>query len=111
MTRRPPRSTLFPYTTLFRSVQRVVGMDAVDAFAADERAEQHQPPHAPSITLVLHRRADGLQLRRRHQAQHGLIWIFAALAEPIDADAQVVRAIRRTQRFSIRDFVGRDEVE
>src|SRR3712207_6877398 len=27
MIRRPPRSTLFPYTTLFRS-QRVVGLDA-----------------------------------------------------------------------------------
>src|SRR2546430_10622168 len=29
MIRRPPRSTLFPYTTLFRSLQRVVG-DARD---------------------------------------------------------------------------------
>src|SRR3712207_6956525 len=26
MIRRPPRSTLFPYTTLFRSEQRVVGV-------------------------------------------------------------------------------------
>src|SRR3712207_7900625 len=26
MIRRPPRSTLFPYTTLFRSVRRAVGM-------------------------------------------------------------------------------------
>src|SRR5436190_22647692 len=28
MIRRPPRSTLFPYTTLFRSVQRVLGVCA-----------------------------------------------------------------------------------
>src|SRR3989441_10790270 len=28
MIRRPPRSTLFPYTTLFRSVERRVGRDA-----------------------------------------------------------------------------------
>src|SRR2546425_10976721 len=28
MIRRPPRSTLFPYTTLFRSVLDVVGLDA-----------------------------------------------------------------------------------
>src|SRR5438477_2819985 len=27
MIRRPPRSTLFPYTTLFRSVQHVVGLE------------------------------------------------------------------------------------
>src|SRR2546426_5071699 len=26
MIRRPPRSTLFPYTTLFRSLERVLGM-------------------------------------------------------------------------------------
>src|SRR5256885_15623062 len=37
MIRRPPRSTLFPYTTLFRSLQRApfaVGGDAVQAGAA-----------------------------------------------------------------------------
>src|SRR5256885_10179964 len=28
MIRRPPRSTLFPYTTLFRSLQRVAGNQA-----------------------------------------------------------------------------------
>src|SRR2546427_10914761 len=45
MIRRPPRSTLFPYTTLFRSViayrDRVRGslLDAVDAVAA--RAPTH----------------------------------------------------------------------
>src|SRR5256885_3041253 len=34
MIRRPPRSTLFPYTTLFRSASRV------DAYAGDADAEQ-----------------------------------------------------------------------
>src|SRR2546422_3293363 len=28
MIRRPPRSTLFPYTTLFRSLDRLTGVDA-----------------------------------------------------------------------------------
>src|SRR5690242_20837264 len=32
MLRRPPRSTLFPYTTLFRSM----GRDAADAFPPDD---------------------------------------------------------------------------
>src|SRR5438034_7307141 len=32
MIRRPPRSTLFPYTTLFRSIHHVVHDDAVAAF-------------------------------------------------------------------------------
>src|SRR3712207_7366394 len=31
MIRRPPRSTLFPYTTLFRSLYRVTGAARVDA--------------------------------------------------------------------------------
>src|SRR5256885_8237913 len=31
MIRRPPRSTLFPYTTLFRSVEMVEGVEAVEA--------------------------------------------------------------------------------
>src|SRR3989449_6217293 len=33
MIRRPPRSTLFPYTTLFRSVQFKLGMSVPVAFA------------------------------------------------------------------------------
>src|SRR3712207_8901222 len=35
MIRRPPRSTLFPYTTLFRSLELVHGRD--DAFGGGER--------------------------------------------------------------------------
>src|SRR3989442_9964967 len=35
MIRRPPRSTLFPYTTLFRSIQRIgFGRDQIHARAA-----------------------------------------------------------------------------
>src|SRR5256884_2440949 len=44
MIRRPPRSTLFPYTTLFRSQRQIgVGWAALrDGFA---------PAHAPTLTL------------------------------------------------------------
>src|SRR5258708_32093396 len=43
MIRRPPRSTLFPYTTLFRSVEAEVGL-AVDADAGqgDRAAGERQ---------------------------------------------------------------------
>src|SRR5688572_32228986 len=34
MIRRPPRSTLFPYTTLFRSVARLVGGDGAQVEVA-----------------------------------------------------------------------------
>src|SRR3712207_7914320 len=33
MIRRPPRSTLFPYTTLFRSVDVAIGAAGIDAIA------------------------------------------------------------------------------
>src|SRR5215510_15938422 len=51
MIRRPPRSTLFPYTTLFRSLGSRRGMDQLDrivgltadltALDAGERSEEH----------------------------------------------------------------------
>src|SRR2546425_1957487 len=55
MIRRPPRSTLFPYTTLFRSVEDLLTLDpqpgetAVrtalreirEAYAAEDRSEEH----------------------------------------------------------------------
>src|SRR5215204_6959559 len=44
MIRRPPRSTLFPYTTLFRSVLRhhaVEGLDVLQGPAHQHRSEEH----------------------------------------------------------------------
>src|SRR5256885_12853087 len=61
MIRRPPRSTLFPYTTLFRShavAAEVLtegadgGGDAVDAWKVDVRDEQHA--HALGAAVAHH---------------------------------------------------------
>src|SRR3712207_8052258 len=53
MIRRPPRSTLFPYTTLFRSQRPADVAGARHRAAVDDRQLEHRPlPH-----LVL-RRAD-----------------------------------------------------
>src|SRR2546426_6936645 len=41
MIRRPPRSTLFPYTTLFRSVGRVGRGDQLPVLRADLAAAAH----------------------------------------------------------------------
>src|SRR5258706_10935697 len=47
MIRRPPRSTLFPYTTLFRSriagLRHVAGMSPRKAFGKLEAAQAHVP--------------------------------------------------------------------
>src|SRR5690242_20763638 len=57
--RRPPRSTLFPYTTLFRSV----------ADAAEGRKAFVRPPRQPHPEHV-HRRAEILHLKPGALAHH-----------------------------------------
>src|SRR5256885_3037713 len=61
MIRRPPRSTLFPYTTLFRSIQAVYGAAAdqadnsaaVEAMRADyDRSEEHTSELQSPCNLV-----------------------------------------------------------
>src|SRR3712207_7975254 len=64
MIRRPPRSTLFPYTTLFRSALRGRGVGLVGAGADDGRALRHRRPDLAEPALRhrgLHQ--DGVDLR------------------------------------------------
>src|SRR3712207_8785547 len=42
MIRQPPRSTLFPYTTRFRSEAEVLGLDAMQAADEQPRADEQQ---------------------------------------------------------------------
>src|SRR5256885_12634935 len=44
MIRRPPRSTLFPYTTLFRSVEAFEALGDVAVIAADHEAQAGDEP-------------------------------------------------------------------
>src|SRR3712207_8444155 len=46
MIRRPPRSTLFPYTTLFRSPSRAIGA-AAEALSPRVRAHRVDPDDGP----------------------------------------------------------------
>src|SRR5260221_7059260 len=59
MIRRPPRSTLFPYTTLFRSrAAQANGRDRDDACALSWRVARPQRPHPrPRGLLFRQRRA------------------------------------------------------
>src|SRR5260370_15457764 len=52
MIRRPPRSTLFPYTTLFRSLQRSV-RDLLVGAALDESLQQAPDLQAGIFKLLL----------------------------------------------------------
>src|SRR3712207_7132038 len=80
MIRRPPRSTLFPYTTLFRSVlvQRMIEVVLGDATAAFE-------PMTP-VTFSL----DRLETNPR----------FAAIARPANAAILVKLRIDRSEEHT-----------
>src|SRR3712207_6947518 len=76
MIRRPPRSTLFPYTTLFRSepprdpatAPSAVGRSPVGGDPG-HGAERNHPPHRPDPTRGLDRSRDtgGRTLRRSEE--------------------------------------------
>src|SRR5438477_9040149 len=56
MIRRPPRSTLFPYTTLFRSLhlhlQGPIAVHEVGAHVREERSEEHTSELQSHVNLV-----------------------------------------------------------
>src|SRR3712207_8117140 len=63
MIRRPPRSTLFPYTTLFRSVVGLELVEQADAAALLREVEQH------AAALALDHRQRALELLAAVAAQ------------------------------------------
>src|SRR5438093_8257364 len=100
MIRRPPRSTLFPYTTLFRSViafagildhhiARVVHMENVVASATDQgvsRSEEHTS-ELQSLTnlvcrLLLEKKNIDTIRRRRREEQSPIVHKPLSPAEP-----------------------------
>src|SRR2546425_12009284 len=73
MIRRPPRSTLFPYTTLFRSRRARQNDDA--GAPGQGRA---QPPHVPA-----HQRRAGPVPAERHDRHHSRRGSSAARRQPV----------------------------
>src|SRR5258708_14922446 len=86
MIRRPPRSTLFPYTTLFRSclIEHGVGQHSLhvvpgfvewDRFGVD-RSEEHtselqSPDHLVCRLLLEKKNERGLRQERRNASKYG----------------------------------------
>src|SRR3712207_8023113 len=79
MIRRPPISTLFPYTTLFRSDRRKRGRRAV-------RADDPRPQGRPALPTA---HDDALALRQ-------------SAVEPVRDDRELGRALGRRDRKSTR---------
>src|SRR2546429_9564735 len=79
MIRRPPRSTLFPYTTLFRSVLGADGEDVdrlgravaqVHAGRIREAREREAAAHVDEVVDDERHVAEGAHLRRRRIEHH-----------------------------------------
>src|SRR5690349_22382296 len=99
MIRRPPRSTLFPYTTLFRSKQR----DGDEEFFLHEKIRRNAancdvfparlPDEPASMRVPLAR-------RRALQAGNGKGWLtFASLGIVPDSARRLAARNRRVLRF------------
>src|SRR5258708_25201088 len=99
MIRRPPRSTLFPYTTLFRSVELVVGRVAEDddpalfdqRHAAVEVEEVAQPHHLKEQRVQEDRKST--RLNSSHQI---ISYAVFCLKKKKNKDAQAERAAALT---------------
>src|SRR2546425_3814006 len=73
MIRRPPRSTLFPYTTLFRShhadTERYEDREHADAHR-DARAVHQARPHVPAEPVRADRMEDAVRVAGQRSEEH-----------------------------------------
>src|SRR3712207_7657041 len=92
MIRRPPRSTLFPYTTLFRSERAAI---STAPSTLHLRVEVHDAEDLPALVAVAGQRAVAVDAALR---------VRAAVDELADvaAAAAVPRAVDRRDRKSTR---------
>src|SRR5256885_5096201 len=65
MIRRPPRSTLFPYTTLFRSALGVLA-----TLALSDPCDQKRALHPPKLARALHFPASGDNVSLERSEEH-----------------------------------------
>src|SRR3712207_9403928 len=96
MIRRPPRSTLFPYTTLFRSCNRPYSGTAV----IDDFGEQH----LATGDLIVYTSADSVLQIAAHVDEvppAELYAICAAAREIMSGEHAVGRVIARPDRKSV----------
>src|SRR2546425_7847673 len=97
MIRRPPRSTLFPYTTLFRSVlihvdERRPSPDVADRIGRGDRSEEHTSELQSLAYLVCR-----LLLEKKKNDR-----LFRLAADPVRGDDRRQRAVDRVIRSARR---------
>src|SRR3712207_9276585 len=89
MIRRPPRSTLFPYTTLFRSLQKVARLELCKiAVLYDPLGDQPLDGRA---------RTEPDQAREREKADDRQPGVEQILGQPLDPGAKALEPCRRSE--------------
>src|SRR3712207_7452260 len=92
MIRRPPRSTLFPYTTLFRSSRVILCADAFHAMRADRPYRRGRPARAV---------VDELKACRGKQFEPAVVDAFV----DVIADARKTRSEEHTFELQSRQYL------
>src|SRR5256885_13533800 len=105
MIRRPPRSTLFPYTTLFRS-PRLVLRRVVDRVLADELRVARAVLLVDAHHALGHRQAEPRRLAVLELDEHA---DFQLLADAADAGAVVIVAALQDHFLGDRHAAGAEE--
>src|SRR5947208_7704991 len=84
MTRRPPRSTLFPYTTLFRS------HGSIDIVVTDVGTE-HNGPHRRALATQIFQRLEGIRAGHFDVHEHNIRPSALGLGDQILRDRKSTR--------------------
>src|SRR2546430_5302793 len=92
MIRRPPRSTLFPYTTLFRSVYLEIPRDVLDREVEISKAIVPKPGHYRASTRSL---GDPRSEEHTSELQSQSNLVCRLLLEKKTKRSQALRDIRR----------------
>src|SRR2546427_12665980 len=116
MIRRPPRSTLFPYTTLFRSIFRPVALHGHTGFARRTGSGRQSRTCEASSVVV---RTDGAELRRPADVAMMQATDFGNLHDPArvgELDGPGVRRILVEREMSaspviVLEVAGQDAAE
>src|SRR5256886_6233440 len=108
MIRRPPRSTLFPYTTLFRSRSAPPGSAAVEPLTECPLLDSEPPRwHRPAV-FVHANPAKHRDLHGRDDLAHVLLTVGAGAMDLYDAKDRIavalVESVFRRARYRVRPF-------
>src|SRR5256885_9406117 len=102
MIRRPPRSTLFPYTTLFRSGQPIVieNRGGAGGVVGTEAAERSAPDgYTFLFTFSAHTDRKSTRLNSSHLVISYAVFCLEKIKYPVSFDRRLVFDLRRAVRI------------